>query len=169
MLDMEQLCACDLFREQYMVVRGKWPALDMKRTKHELIRRMINKVVVDLVRTSLDRITRHSPVSIEDVRKSGEVLIRLSEEVREQHLQLKQFLYSNLYRHERVMQMTVNATAIITRLFNVYMQDPATLSPDVQVRIGTGNPELQKARVIADYIAGMTDRFAIYESQRLGQ
>jgi len=67
------------------------------------------------------------------------------------------------------MQMTVNATAIITRLFNVYMQDPATLSPDVQVRIGTGNPELQKARVIADYIAGMTDRFAIYESQRLGQ
>ncbi len=169
LLDMEQLCACDLFREQYMIVRGKWPALDMKRTKHELIRRMINKVVVDLVCTSLDRIARRSPVSIEDVRRSGEVLIRLSEEVREQHLQLKQFLYSNLYRHERVMQMTVNATAIITRLFNVYMQDPAKLSPDVQARIGTGNPELQKARVIADYIAGMTDRFAIHESQRLGQ
>jgi len=167
LLDMEQLCACDLFREQFLIVREKWPALDMKRTKHELIRRMINKVVVDLVRTSQDRIATRNPVSIEDVRRSGEVFIRLSEEVREQHLQLKQFLYNNLYRHERVMQMTVNATAIITRLFNVYMHEPATLSPEVQARIGTGNPELQKARIIADYIAGMTDRFAIHESQRL--
>jgi dGTPase len=169
LLDMEHLCECDLFREQYTVVRSKWPGLDIKRTKHELIRRMINKVVVDLVRTSLERIAAHNPVSLEDIRRSGETLIRLSDDVKQQHLQLKQFLYRNLYRHERVMQMTANATEIITLLFGRYMDDPTTLSAEVQARIGSGKPDTDKARIIADYIAGMTDRFAIHESRRLGR
>lgn len=170
LLSMKQLCECELFSEQYVSVRDKWPTLDQKRTKHELIRRMINKVVVDLIQTSKGMIAQTNPENIEDVRRADQTLIALSEGVRAKHMQLKQFLYKNLYKHEKVMQMTESATAIISRLFNVYMQDPARLSAEIQSRLGQiagDNREYLKARIIADYIAGMTDRFAINESERL--
>ncbi len=172
LLSMEQLCDCDLFSEQYRIVMAKWPGLDHKRTRHELIRRMINKVVDDLVHSSRERIAGQNLSGIEDVRSAGQVLIALSNEVRQQHMQLKQFLYKNLYRHERVMRMSENATMVITRLFQVYMDDPNTLSEEVRARIDnidSGRVDTDKARVIADYIAGMTDRYAIHESQRLGK
>ncbi len=170
LLSMEQLCECDIFSEQYDIVRDKWPGLDQKRTKHELIRRMINKVVVDLIHNSKEMIAQHKLENIEDARRAGQTLICLSEGIRIKHMQLKQFLYKNLYRHEKVMQMTENATAIITRLFNVYMQDPSRLSVGIQTsleQIAGDNMNNLKARIIADYIAGMTDRFAINESESL--
>ena len=170
LLSMEQLCECELFREQYEIVRDKWPGLDQKRTKHELIRRMINKVVVDLIRNSKEMVAQQKPESMEDVRRADRVLICLSEGVRTTHLELKQFLHKNLYRHEKVMQMTENATAIVTRLFADYMHDSTRLSAEIQSRlkqVDSDEPDTLKARIIADYIAGMTDRFAIFESKRL--
>jgi len=172
LLSIDQLCECALFREQYEIVKSRWPGLDQKRTRHELIRRMINKVVVDLIRHSREIIGRYKPADIDAARQAGNRLISLGEEVSEQHLQLKQFLYKNLYRHAKVMEMTENATVIITRLFNVYMQDPAALSAEIRVRLENAsveNTDNSRARIIADYIAGMTDRFAIQESERLAK
>lgn len=168
LLTVDQLCECDLFREQYAVVKNKWPDLDPKRTKHELIRRMINKVVDDLIRTSRQLINRHDLADIEDVRHADQSLISLSEQIRLQHLQLKQFLYKNLYRHEKVMRMTEDATAIVTCLFSYYMEDASRLPVEIRHRLGQmpDDPSSKlKARYIADYIAGMTDRFAIQEAR----
>jgi dGTPase len=164
------LCDCELFREQYEFVTHKWPGLDQKRTKHELVRRMINKVVIDLVANSKAAIDRCNPATIEDVRNAGVALIGLSDEVRDQHLQLKQFLYKNLYRHERVRQMSSNAGEIITTLFKAYMNDPACIADEVQNQLNAVPADDNgsvRARVIADYIAGMTDRFAIAEAERV--
>ena len=168
LLTIEQLCECDLFREQHAYVKNRWPDLDPKRTKHELIRRMINKVVDDLIRTSRQLIEQHNPVDIEGVRHAGQSLISLSEEIRLQHLQLKQFLYKNLYRHEKVMRMTEDATAIVTRLFSIYMNDTNRLPLEIRQRlekIPDEHSSTLKTRYIADYIAGMTDRFAIHEAK----
>ena len=170
LLGMEQLRECTLFNEQYEIVNAKWPELDAKRSKHELIRRMINRVVDDLIGNSRETIRLQNPRGIEDVRTADSILISLSEGIRQQHLQLKQFLFHNLYRHDRVMQMTENAARIVTRLFDTYMQDVSTLPEGVQAGIAAicgDDPGRLKARLIADYIAGMTDRFAINESGRL--
>jgi dGTPase len=171
LLSFEQLCGCELFSEQYEFVTQKWPGLDQKRTKHELVRRMINKVVLDLVANSKAVIDRYNPVTIDDVRNAGVALIGLGDEVRDQHLQLKQFLHKNLYRHERVRQMSSNAGEIISILFKKYMNDPACIAAEVQNElhaISVQDNGSARARVIADYIAGMTDRFAIAEAERIG-
>lgn len=168
LLSMEQLRECSLFSEQHDIVSAKWPGLDQKRSKHELIRRMINRVVVDLIGNSRAQIAAYNLGGIEDVRRADKSLVSLSEGIREQHLQLKQFLFRNLYRHDRVMQMTENATRIITGLFGTYMQDLSALPESVRGVVEGDNSSLAKARLVADYIAGMTDRFAINESSRLG-
>lgn len=171
LISMEQLRECTLFREQHDMVRSTWPDLDPKRTKHELIRRMINRVVDDLIGTSRAMIAAHNPGGIDDVRRAGKTLIALSDGIREQHLQLKQFLFHNLYRHERVMQMTDDATRIVTSLFGAYMQDLSALPEGVRPTAQKQQDDdegLARARLVADYIAGMTDRFAINEAARLG-
>jgi len=171
LLSFDQLCSCDLFREQYEYVMGTWQGLDLKRLRHELIRRMINKVVVDLIKTSTAMITEHDLSDIEDVRDAGRPLICLGAGVMRRHKQLKQFLHKNLYRHERVLKMSGEAKGVITILFNGYMHDTSSLPAEVRSDIERSSGkhrEQAKARVIADYIAGMTDRFAISEARRLG-
>lgn len=171
LLSFEQLCECDLFREQYEQVTAEWQGLDQKRLKHELIRRMINSVVLDLIQTSSTLIAKHQPSDIDKVRQAGEPLVRLSDTTLRRHLQLKRFLYKNLYRHAKVVIMSDQALEIITTLFDAYMARPSLLSAEVQTRM-RAVPAKHKspgtARIIADYIAGMTDRFAIAEFQRLG-
>jgi dGTPase len=131
---------------------------------------MINTVVVDLIETTTGNIRRVNPSGIEDIRQAEKPLVGLSDEVKDRHLQLKQFLYRNLYRHERVLLMSDNAREIVERLFNRYMDDPSCLPPEVVLHLREGKdvPEAVQARRIADYIAGMTDRFAISEAERFG-
>ncbi len=170
LLTVDQLYDCALFREQYDMVRKKWPGLDVKRTKHEFIRRMINRVVVDLVDNSLLHIRKHDLSGIEDVRQAGAVLICLSDVVEQQHRQLKSFLRENLYRHRQVRQMSDNAKEIVRRLFTAYMEETAALPEELQIRLRQKCPpggEIPVPRIIADYIAGMTDRYAIAESARI--
>jgi dGTPase len=170
LLSFEQLSECEIFKLEYDFVKSSWPGLDQNRLKHELIRRMINKVVVDLIETTRNKIDESRLSDINDVRHAGAPLVSLSEEIKKQHNQLKQFLSSNLYRHERVLQMTDNAKAIVTRLFNNYMENSGLLPAQIQVQLeqaaGSGFGPV-RARLIADYIAGMTDRFAISESSRI--
>lgn len=167
LLTFEQLSECELFREQYQYVIKHWNKLDEKRVKHELIRRMINKVVVDLIDNTLENIQGNEIRHIDDVRNLGDPLVSFSDEIKERHLELKRFLSKNLYRHDKVMQMSSQAGKIIHQLFKAYMEDESLLNDDLNRYLASVTDVSNRARVIANYIAGMTDRFAIAESQRI--
>ena len=170
LLTIEQLRGCELVEMHYQLVNGKWGDLKDSRMRHEIIRRMINYVVSDLIKTSTDLIQNVKPVDIDAVRKCGKTLIKMSEATQDMHLLLKKFLRKNLYQHDRVQKMADKAKQTITCLFSAYMDKTDLLTEEIQATIG--NPEICKdemdiARIIADYIAGMTDRFAFAEYERI--
>jgi dGTPase len=168
LLSLDELRQQALFNEQYLDVQETYPQLGDRRLIHEIIRRMINKVVTDLIDTTQQRIDSIAPGSIQDVRKRKEPIVALSEEVFEMHTSLKQFLNKQLYRHGKVREMTDKAKAMVEDLFERYMTDPSQLPADFAARASAeGAAASEKARVVADYIAGMTDRFAIAEYDRL--
>jgi dGTPase len=168
LLDLEQLREQSLFGEQYKTVIARYPDLDNRRLIYEIIRRMIDSLVTDLIENTRSELERLKPSSIEEVRVQPAPLVRFSEEVFEQHTRLKQFLNRNLYRHEKVRLMTAKARITVGELFDCYMRAPGQMAPEfAQKAQAPGADEARKARVVADYVAGMTDRFAIAEHDRL--
>ena len=168
LLDIETLTSTAFFREQYETVRARWPALTGRRVVHETIRAMINHQATDLLETSRAAIDAARPGSVDDVREHRTALILFSEPMLEQHRELKQLLRKRLYRHYRVFRMSMKAQRIVKDLFEVFFNTPRTLPHDTQRRIEErdGN-DSERARLVADYVAGMTDRFAIAEYGRL--
>ena len=170
LITVDQLLSCELFGEQHEVITKKWPDLNERRMVHEIVRRMINSLVSDLIATSQKKIDQYQPADIEAVRNLPEPLIGLSEGILNKHMELKRFLRKNLYQHERVKQMTDKAKQTVKTLFEAYMSDPELLPKDAQERLSKDENSVGvsgRARVIADYIAGMTDRFAIAEHKRI--
>ncbi len=166
-ITVEQLRAVRLFDEQFQDVNKRHPQLPERVRIHEIVRRMINRLVVDLVEESRRRLQDSRVGSIEDARSAGQPLIAFSETVRAQSLELKRFLRTNLYDHFRVRRMTRKAERIISDLFGVFMDDPRLLPPQYHDKAVPGAGQSVLARVVADYIAGMTDRYAIREHRRL--
>ena len=168
LLSLEDLRQQELFGEQYLEVQKTYPQLEDRCLIHEIIRRMINKVVTDLIDNTQRRIDSIAPGSIQDVREHQEPTVALSEEVFAMHTSLKRFLNKQLYRHDKVREMTDQAKAMIAVLFDRYMADSGQLPAEFSARASAdGGTASEKARVVADYIAGMTDRFAIAEYDRL--
>ena len=167
LLDIEGLRSCELFNMQFEEVKNKWNDLSDSRLRHEIIRRMISYLVNDLINTSQTLIDEENPANIDAVRKSSELLIRMSDSTREMHLALKKYLRKNLYQHERVKLMADNAKDVIVKLFNAYINNTELLSDEAQQEIKNKDDKLVVARIIADYIAGMTDRFAFAELERI--
>jgi dGTPase len=158
------------FREPFAEVTELWPDLAERRVIHEVIRRMINRQVLDLIETSQNAIHQRAPGSIDDVRAAGAPLILLSENASTRHLELKRFLRANLYRHYRVHRMTLKAARIVEALFDVFSDDARLLprpARDHMADLEEADGAAGRARAIADYIAGMTDRFAIAEHERI--
>lgn len=169
LIDFEALREQDLFAVHFNQLGQRYPALSTRRMVYETIRRMINFQVIDLIHASQARLELLQPASIEDIRRQQPV-IQLSDEGYTQHKALKKFLKMQLYQHYRVHRMTLKAATIVRSLFNIFMDDIGVLPRDVQARIKSGQavePECHQARMIADYIAGMTDRFAIKEYEKL--
>jgi dGTPase len=170
LLQVEELREATLFREQHDAVVARWPALSGRRLVHEIVRRMIGRVVEDLVEGSRAALETARPDSVEAVRHAGERLIRFSSEVGVAHGELKRFLRDRLYRHNRVMRMTTKAQRTVTALFDAFMEEPRLLPEDhaaEAARKEAAQGMAGRARAVADYIAGMTDRFAILEHGRL--
>lgn len=170
LITIEQLREVAIFEDQYQQVQETYPGLGGRRLIHEIIRRMINRQVVDLLRTSEDALQAASPGDIEAVREHPEPLIRFSEAMQGEHQELKRFLRDNLYRHYRVHRMSVKAQRIVQELFEAHYGDTKLLPPEHQLKVGEMEREFGedgRARGVADYIAGMTDRFAILEHQKL--
>jgi dGTPase len=161
LLDLEQLAGVRLFARHMRAVLRQYPRLPPRRLRHETVRRMIDTLVTDLIRTSAENIRRHAPGSIEEVRLA-QPLIAFSPRIREESQELKRFLHENLYRHYRVVRMSTKARRIVTELFAALLADTRLLPPEFQEQAAAGAP-----RAIADYIAGMTDRYAILEHRRL--
>lgn len=164
LISIEQLCAVPLFCETYEEVIARYPKLEERRLIHEIVRRLIGKMVIDLTDTSTQMIQQSGVNSIDQVRQQASPLIRYSSELLVQKNALKSFLYQNLYMHPTVYRMAWKAQKIISSLFTIYMQDIKLLPVKYQDFIkNMPNDETYKARVIADYIAGMTDRYAMKE------
>jgi dGTPase len=161
LITLEQLEAVPLVATQLNEVRHVYPDLPERRVVHETVRRMINTLVSDLIRQSEHNIREQSPVALEDVR-SAAALIAYSSEINEQQRALKSFLRKHLYRHYRVLRMSAKAQRIISDLFGIFMADSSLLPPQFQ-----SLAEQDRARAVADYIAGMTDRYAIREHRRI--
>jgi dGTPase len=170
LIGVEQLRTVQLFRDQHDEVLQSWPGLSLRRTIHEIIRRTINRQVVDLIEASAETIRAHDPEDVEAVREASIPLMRFSDEMLEQHRELKRFLHRNLYRHYRVHRMSLKAQRTIRELFEAFMDDLRTLPPDFQSHaqaLEDAEGRSGRARAVADYIAGMTDRYAIMEYGRL--
>jgi len=170
LISLEQLREIKLFNDQYEEVRALYKDLTGRRLIHEIIRRMINRQIVDLVETSRDNLESLSPQSIDQVRQHGSVLISFSEQMKATNLELKQFLRNQLYSHYRVHRMTTKAQHIIQSLFEAFFDDPRLLKPEHQQNVyvmGDKHGEDGRARAVSDYIAGMTDRYAIAEYRRI--
>ena len=160
LITLDQLQEVSLFARHHAQVLAQYPGLAQRRVIAETIRRMINALIVDLTRTTAARIAHYGPVSVQDVREAPP-LVAFSDEVRAEADALKRFLFANLYRHFRVYRMTAKARRIVRDLYTAFLAEPRLLPPDYQRQDDT------QARAIADYIAGMTDRYAMREHGRL--
>ncbi|NBU45421.1 MAG: deoxyguanosinetriphosphate triphosphohydrolase [Betaproteobacteria bacterium] len=159
LLSLSQLQALELVeRYRHQTVR-EYPALQGRRLLYETIRRMLSDQVYDVIDATRLAIAQHGVHSLEVVR-AAPALVCFSTPMREQSHELKRFLFANLYRHPQVMQTTEQARDVVRDLFEAYVRSPHEMQADFARRADTH-------RAVADYIAGMTDRFAVREHERL--
>jgi dGTPase len=170
LISINQLKKIMLFNDQYCQVIKKYPDLPERRLIYEITRRLINNQVVDLVETTKQNLTQYNINSVDDVRKQKQNMVQFSEQMSAEILGLKQFLRKELYQHYRVFRMSNKAKQIITNLFSAFMNEIKLLPPKYQQKIHQSQEQFGdkgQARVVSDYVAGMTDRFAISEYGRI--
>ncbi len=160
LITVEQLSSIGIFPVCLDRVRKEHPGIAERRVIHETVRRTINMMVSDLIRETEKNLAAHGVGTLEEVR-AAPPLVAYSAEMKEQNRALKSFLFAHLYRHYRVMRMSAKAHRIISDLFGAFTQDSRLLPPAYQ------QPEEGRTRAIADYIAGMTDRYAIREHRNI--
>ncbi|MEO6027027.1 MAG: deoxyguanosinetriphosphate triphosphohydrolase [Candidatus Binatia bacterium] len=164
MLEERDLAPVALWAEAREWVRRAHPDATESVQRYQTVRRIIDGLVTDMIQAILGRVEEHRITTLADVRACRVRLAGLSPAMHEQNSELKQVLLGKLYRHHRIMRMTTKAQRVMTELFNTYMDEPHQMPPHVHRRIENGEPQ---ARVVADYIAGMTDRFAFDEYKKL--
>ena len=170
LISLEQMQEVDLFNRFYQKINKQYANLSERKRVHETLRRIINAMIIDLIDTSQQLIDEKNIETIDDVRQQSKPLIQYSPAMKQANLELKQFLREKLYYHHRVYRMTHRAQQTIKALFEVYMDDIKLLPPKYQLSIkqqeaSQGN--VGRAKIIADYIAGMTDRYATKEHKRV--
>jgi dGTPase len=167
LLTTAQLDEVEFYARHRREVEAVYPGIGGRRAIHETIRRMINALIVDVINASKARIEDARVQTVDDVRNAP-ALIAFSDEMSREAVTLKQFLRASLYHHYQVNRMTSKARRIITELFDAFMQEPRLLAPDYQAETSDAANRVQtQARKVADYIAGMTDRYAMREHRRL--
>jgi dGTPase len=170
LLSFEQLRTVPLFCRHHDEVLARYGEITPKQQRHETIRRIINTLVTDLLTHSQQALARSGVGSIAEVRALSKPLIGFSPELQEENAALKRFLLEHLYRHHQVYRMTTKAKRVVRELFASFLDDPRLLPPDFHAAARTlesAEGESGRARIVADYIAGMTDRYAIDEYERL--
>ncbi|HSZ06919.1 MAG TPA: deoxyguanosinetriphosphate triphosphohydrolase [Steroidobacteraceae bacterium] len=169
LISIDALLSVPLFRSYHDEVQSKYPSLAGRRFVYEILRRMINHLVTDLIDASAARLGASGVRSIAEVRSHPNALIGFSDATRESNYALKSFLREELYKHYKVRRMTTKARRVVRDLFEAFFSDPK-LMPDeheARTRLELLPGPAGRARAVADYIAGMTDRYAILEHGRL--
>jgi len=163
---LDELSELPLVGDIIKEVRGRYPSLESGRVVHETTRRLIDRLVRDLTAETERRLAEVKPRSADDISKAGRPVVALSDTMRAAEKQLRHFLDTRMYHDYRVNRMTSKARRILADLFKQFMAEPDTLPTQWQAQIAQDADQTAQARVIADYLAGMTDRFAIAEHQR---
>jgi dGTPase len=163
---IEELREVAFLDELLTEIDGRWPGLELSRRIHELTRRVITRFVEDVVAEGERRIAALAPGKAEDIRQAGDTMVCFSREMREADAAIKRFLYARMYRHPKVMKVRAEADDILRDLFRRFKAEPALMPEEWRTDLPEGD-EARLARRVADYIAGMTDRYAILEHQRL--
>ncbi|MGQ0523292.1 MAG: deoxyguanosinetriphosphate triphosphohydrolase [Betaproteobacteria bacterium] len=161
LLELDRLAEVQIFARHMKAALRDFPELTGRRLVHETVRRMIDTLVTDLVQHTEKNIRAHKPRDLEDVRHAPP-LVAFSGAIQREQQDLKRFLRAHLYQHYRVARMSAKSRRVISELFQAFLSDRRLLPPEFQARASGDAP-----RAIADYIAGMTDRYALLEHRRL--
>ncbi len=170
LLNLAQLQEVPLFARHLAAVRSRYAALTPRQLRHETIRRMINALVVDLAEQTEAQLRELRPADIDAVRAASTPLVGFSPAMQAENRELKRFLQANMYQHHQVYRVMNKAQRVVRELFGALQEDPRLMPPEFHE--GAKAAELAsgiagRARVVADYVAGMTDRYAIDEHERL--
>ena len=144
-----------------------YPDLDRMRRRHEALRRVFGRMVEDVIAVAQNRLASAQPKSVDDIRHMGTTIIRFSKPLYQDLKAVRSFLFHRMYRAPSVMAVRAEVTRMVDDLFPLFLRQPDLLPPEWQADVAAARDETHLARVVADYVAGMTDRFAIQEHQRL--
>ncbi len=162
LLTLEELQEVSIIKQQLNLVLSNYPNLTGRRLHKELVRSLINVTIYDLIETTRENIAQNDIKTLDDI-KNAPMLVKYSEDMYESQRELKKFLHKNLYKHSSVMQLRFKAANIIRALFGAYMSEQLLLPNQFRVRIAEDGLH----RVVADYISGMTDRYAFRQYNKL--
>mgnify|MGYP000075875623 FL=1 len=163
---IDDLMSLPMVGEAFRKVEERWPGVERSRLAHEAVRDLIGLMIEDLIGETRRRAIESGVASVEDVRALGRPLAAFTPEMDRSMRTLKDFLFLNMYRHWRVMRMGGKAHRVVRELFEAFINEPR-LMPDEWRNITDGPRSTATGRVVSDYIAGMTDRFALIEHKRL--
>ena len=144
-----------------------YPGLEKMRRRHEALRRVFGRMVEDVIAVAQNRLASAQPKSVEDIRLLGTTVIRFSKPLFQELKAVRSFLFHRMYRAPSVMAVRAEVTQMVDDLFPLFLKDPALLPAEWQADVAKAKSEAELARIVADYVAGMTDRFAIQEHARL--
>jgi len=171
LISLEQLQSVPLFAHFHAQILAEYPQLTQpeahRRLLYETIRRMLSAQVYDVIDTSRQNIAQAGVQSADDVRACSQRLVSFSAQMQEQSQALKHFLFHQLYRHAQVMHTMDAAQQVVRELFAAYLQQPDMMKPRYALRARQADSTGMQARVVADFVAGMTDRYAAKEHERI--
>jgi len=166
LLSIDQLAELPLLGEIIREVKDSCGPLEKGREIHEVVRRLINRMVNDILAESKRRLCTLQPETVDDIRRAGDSVISFSPQMKEFDKRLKSFLMRNMYRHYKVNRMSSKARRVVIDLFELFLNEPECLPTEWQTPDVMEN-EQERARQVADFVAGMTDRYALLEHKRL--
>lgn len=162
---VEQMRELPIIRRGFDAVDAKYSNLDVSRRRHEALRRVFGEMVEDVLVVSRARLAASGAKTSQDIRELDAQVIQFSDAMLEEVNTIRQFLFDNMYRHWRVRRMRRKAAKIVEEMFDLFMEDPFLLPPEWNA--GMDASLTDRARLITDYVAGMTDRFALQEYEKL--
>lgn len=167
MIDLRSLKEIELWEENFKKIKKRYSKYDFSIQIFQTVKSIINQQVTDLVGQTTKNIRAFGIKSLEDVRQKAKGCVAFSPAMRKKNAALKRFLMNNLYRHYRVIRMADKAERIMTSIFRAYEKNPKIIPPDFLKKYKKANQEEFVERIVCDYIAGMTDRFALDEYKKM--
>ena len=163
----EDLMGLPVTGPAFAEVDALYPGLEKMRRRHEALRRVFGRMVEDVIAVARNRLDAAQPKSVDEIRHLGTTVIRFSKPLYQELKAIRSFLFTRMYRAPSVMIERAKVTTVINDLFPLFMQDPSLLPDEWRADVDAAQDATSLARIVADYVAGMTDRFALQEHARL--